>query len=263
MSNIAKMFETLRNEKKKGLITFVTAGDPDLATTVLLVKGMVNAGADLVELGIPYSDPIAEGPVIQAANGRALKHNIRLNDVFASVRTLRKSVSVPFVFLLYYNCVVQYGLERFVRECESAGVDGLIIPDLPFEEQGDFKPLCQKHGVDLVTMVAPNSEARIPAIVKQATGFLYCVSSLGVTGMRSNYATDFKKFFKSISRHSSLPKALGFGVSGPEQVRELKQYCDAIIVGSAIVKRIGESPSKEAAVKRVVKFTRELRKALD
>ncbi|MFH0920481.1 MAG: tryptophan synthase subunit alpha [Fibrobacterota bacterium] len=263
MSRIEDKFMVLKKKGRKALITFVTAGDPDLAVTEALVLEMEKQGADIIELGVPYSDPIAEGPVIQVANVRALKNSVRLPDLFALVSRLRQKTDVPLLFLLYYNSILQYGSERFFAEGRNAGLDGLIVPDLPFEERGELGDLPARHGIDLIRMISPVSEERIDRIVRGATGFLYCVSSLGVTGVREGFSTDFEDFFSKIRRHSSLPTALGFGISTPDHVRSLKAYADGLIVGSAIVRRVGESASPAQALEKVGGFVRELRKAMD
>lgn len=263
MSRIESKFSALKQQRKKALITFVTAGDPDLATTEKLVLAMEKAGADIIELGVPYSDPIAEGPVIQAANVRALKTNVRLDDLFGLIKRLRGRTQIPLLFLLYYNSVLQYGPERFFLACKEAGLDGLIIPDLPFEERGELGDLPQRFGVDVITMISPVSEERIGRIAQNATGFLYCVSSLGVTGVRKDFTTDFADFFAKIRKHSSLPTAIGFGISTPEHVQALKGFADGLIIGSAIVKRVGESKSAEEAVERVGGYVKELKIAME
>jgi len=264
MSNrIDTMFRRQKEKKRKALITFVTAGDPDLETTRQLVLAMAESGADLVELGVPYSDPIAEGPVIQAANLRALRHDVRLDTLFRLVADIRQDSQIPIVFLLYVNCILQYGRERFFQSCAAAGVDGVIIPDLPFEESGEIHSFSQAEGVHLIRMVAPTSRNRISKIAAGAEGFLYCVSSLGVTGMRSEFKTDFAEFFAQIDAAKAAPSAVGFGISSPDQVRQLRGYTDGVIVGSAIVKKVAEAATPAAAVAAVSDFTRQLRQALD
>jgi tryptophan synthase alpha chain len=267
-NRIDQKFQQQLNQGKKALITFVTAGDPDLATTRRLVMAMAEAGADLVELGVPYSDPIAEGPVIQAANTRALKNDVRIDRLFELAADLRKSpgkrnTDIPLVFLLYVNCILQYGKARFLDQCAAKGIDGLIIPDLPYEESEEIAAETRRTGVRLIRLVAPSSAGRIETIARQAEGFLYCVSSLGVTGIRSSFHTDFENFFGHINRFKTAPSAIGFGISSPAQVRELKKYCDGVIVGSAIVQKIAESGSPDRAVASVGEFVRSLRIALD
>lgn len=263
MSRIADKFNQLGKVNKKALITFITAGDPDLGTTKALVKEMAAKGADIIELGIPYSDPIAEGPAIQAANSRAMVHGIRIKDVMKAVREMREEVDVPILYLLYYNCILQYGAAAFLGDCVAAGVDGLIIPDLPFEEKEELEEIASKYPVDLITMVAPTSRDRIEKIARNAKGFLYCVSSLGVTGVRSSFETDFEEFFSHIDRFTQIPKAIGFGISTPEHIRRLKGYCEGLIVGSAIVRQVEQSPTPGEAVKNVGEFVRTLREAMD
>lgn len=260
---IAQMFAEKKKQGKKALITFVTAGDPDIGTTQELVLAMERAGADLVELGVPFSDPVAEGPVIQAANIRALSKGLRTDGIFAAVTSLRQKTQIPLVFLMYVNCIFRYGTERFFDNCVRAGVDGVIVPDLPYEEKDELAPAAKSHGVKLISLVAPTSEERVARIACDAEGFLYCVSSLGVTGMRSHFDTDFEEFFARINRSVRVPTALGFGISGPEQVRKLKQYADGVIVGSAIVRLVGAAPDAPDAVRSVSEFTASLRRALD
>lgn len=260
---IGVAFERRRAEGRKALITFITAGDPDLATTERLVDAMIDEGADLVELGIPYSDPIAEGPVIQAANERALKNGIRMGHVFALASRLRVRTEVPLVLLLYVNVIVQYGADRFFSDCRTSGIDGVIVPDLPFEERGEIETDAARHGIAMIRMVSPLSEARIRMIADGAEGFLYCVSSLGVTGTRTSFETDFESFFRTIDASSRIPTALGFGISDGAQVRAVRRYADGVIVGSAMVRTIAGAGDADEAVARCRAFTRELRTALD
>ena len=235
MSNIAKAF---RNGK--AFIPFITCGDPDLETTAKLVRVMADNGADLIELGIPFSDPTAEGPVIQEASLRALTAGTTTDKIFDLVRELRKDVTVPMVFMTYANVVFSYGAERFISACAVVGIDGLILPDIPYEEKGEFDPICQKYGVDLISLIAPTSEDRIAVIAKEAKGFLYVVSSLGVTGVRSEITTDIGAMISIIRAHSDIPCAVGFGISTPEQAKKMTEEADGAIVGSAIVKLIAK-----------------------
>lgn len=260
---IAAMFEAKKRAGRKALITFVTAGDPTPGATLRLVPAMEQAGADLIELGIPFSDPVAEGPVIQAADLRALKNGLRIDGVFDMVRTLRETTQVPLVFLMYINCVFNYGPDAFFRKCAETGVDGVIIPDLPFEEKDEAAPFAARHGVKLISLVAPTSEDRTARIASAAEGFLYCVSSLGVTGERSSFTTDFDAFFAPINRSAKVPTALGFGISTPEQVKSLKKYADGVIVGSAVVRLVGAAKNEDEAVRDVSGFVKTLRGALD
>ncbi len=231
MSNIKKAFE-----KGKAFIAFLTCGDPDLETTARAVRAAVENGADLIELGIPFSDPTAEGPVIQGANIRALSGGITTDKIFDFVRELRRDIKTPMVFMTYANVVFSYGAEKFISTCREIEIDGLILPDLPFEEKGEFQPLCNQYGVDLVSLVAPTSKNRIAMIAKEAEGFLYIVSSLGVTGVRSQIRTDLASIVDVVRQNTKIPCAVGFGISTPEQAKEMAAVSDGAIVGSAIVK---------------------------
>jgi tryptophan synthase alpha chain len=264
MSNrIENMFEIKKEENKKALITFITAGDPDLDITYDLVLAMEKAGADLVELGVPYSDPVAEGPVIQAANARALKNDVRLDKLFELVFKLREKTNLPLVFLLYVNSILQYGKEQFFESCKVNGLDGVIIPDLPYEESDEIYMSAKEKDIKLIRLVTPASKERIKMIASKAEGFLYCVSSLGVTGVRSNFKTDFESFFDVINQFKTAPAAIGFGISTPEQIKELKSYCDGVIVGSAIVKKIATAKNNTEAIKNVFDFVKTLKEALN
>ncbi|MBQ6589302.1 MAG: tryptophan synthase subunit alpha [Butyrivibrio sp.] len=229
----------------KAFIAFITCGDPDLETTKEAVIAAVNGGADLIELGIPFSDPTAEGPVIQGANLRALSGGVTTDKIFDFVVDLRKSVSVPMVFMTYANVVFSYGSEEFIKRCNEIGMDGLILPDLPFEEKEEFEEVCNKYDVDLVSLIAPTSEKRISMIAKEAKGFIYVVSSLGVTGTRSSITTDLDSIVKLIRESSDVPCAIGFGISTPEQASKYSKIADGVIVGSAIIKLL-EKHGKDA-----------------
>ena len=231
MSNIHKAFEN-----GKAFIPFITCGDPDLATTAAVVRAAVANGADLIELGIPFSDPTAEGPVIQGANLRALSGGVRTDQIFDLVRQLRTDVTVPMVFMTYANVVFSYGAEKFIATCREIGIDGLILPDLPFEEKGEFLPLCRQYGVDLISLIAPTSRERISMIAAEAEGFLYIVSSLGVTGTRTEITTDLDAIVRGVRQNTEIPCAIGFGISTPEQARKMAAVSDGAIVGSAIIK---------------------------
>lgn len=235
MGNIQKAFQN-----GKAFIPFITCGDPDLETTAACVRAMVDAGANLVELGIPFSDPTAEGPVIQEANERALAAGTTTDKVFDLVRDLRRDVHVPMVFMTYANVVFSYGAERFISTCAEIGIDGLILPDVPFEEKDDFAPLCAQYGLDLVSMIAPTSENRIASIAQEASGFIYVVSSLGVTGVRSEIKTDIGSMVQVIRENTDAPCAVGFGISTPEQAAKMASVADGAIVGSAIVKLVAK-----------------------
>jgi len=246
MSNIKSAFES-----GKAFIPFITCGDPDLDTTAKIVRAMEKNGADLIELGIPFSDPTAEGPVIQEANIRALSAGTTTDKVFDMVRQLRSgsdAVKVPMVFMTYANVVFSYGAEKFISTCANIGIDGLILPDIPYEEKGEFVEITRKYGLDLVSLIAPTSEGRITKIASEAEGFIYVVSSLGVTGVRSRITTDIGSVCSAIKASSSVPCAIGFGISTPEQARDMAQYADGVIVGSAIVKLIAANGRDSAPV---------------
>lgn len=233
MSNIKKAFEN-----RKALIAFVTCGDPDLETTAKVVRAAVENGADLIELGIPFSDPTAEGPVIQGANLRALRGGITTDKIFAFVKELRRDVKVPMVFMTYANVVFSYGAEKFISTCRDIGIDGFILPDLPYEEKEEFLPTCRQYDVDLISLIAPTSENRISMIAREAEGFIYIVSSLGVTGTRSEIKTDLASIVNVVRENTKVPCAIGFGISTPEQAKKMADISDGAIVGSAIVKLI-------------------------
>lgn len=231
MSNIRKAFE-----QGKAFIAFITCGDPDLETTAAAVRAAVANGADLIELGIPFSDPTAEGPVIQGANIRALNGGVTTDKIFDLVRDLRSDVTVPMVFMTYANVVFSYGAETFISTCKEIGIDGLILPDIPYEEKEEFLPICHQYDVELISLIAPTSENRISMIAKEAEGFLYIVSSLGVTGTRSEIKTDLKSIVDVVRQNTDIPCAIGFGISTPEQAGKMAAISDGAIVGSAIVK---------------------------
>ena len=232
-------------ENGKAFIPFITCGDPDLETTAAAVRAAAENGADLIELGIPFSDPTAEGPVIQGANIRALKGGIKTDNVFELVRELRTDVTVPMVFMTYANVVFSYGAEKFISTCAEIGIDGLILPDIPFEEKDEFLPVCRRYDVALISLIAPTSENRIGMIAKEAEGFIYIVSSLGVTGMRSEINTDLEAIVSIIRQNTDVPCAIGFGISTPEQAKKMAAVADGAIVGSAIVKLL-EKHGKDA-----------------
>lgn len=255
MSKIKEAFEN-----KKAFIAFVTCGDPDLETTMAVVREAVANGASLIELGIPFSDPTAEGPVIQGANLRALTGGVTTDKIFDMVRSLRQDVKVPMVFMTYANVVFSYGAERFLSTCKEIGMDGIILPDLPYEEKEEFLPLCHTYGVDLISLIAPTSENRIAMIAKEAEGFLYIVSSLGVTGTRSEIKTDLKSIVDVVRQNTDIPCAIGFGISTPEQAQKMAAISDGAIVGSAIVKII-EKYGKESPA-YVGEYVKEMTEAM-
>ena len=255
MSNIRKAFEN-----GKAFIAFITCGDPDLATTAEAVKEAVRNGADLIELGIPFSDPTAEGPVIQGANIRALKGGVTTDKIFDFVRKLRKEVTVPMVFMTYANVVFSYGSEKFIAICKEIGMDGLILPDVPFEEKEEFQSICDRYDIDFISLIAPTSENRIAMIAKEAKGFLYIVSSLGVTGTRTEIKTDLSSIVEVVRQNTDVPCAIGFGISTPEQAKKMAGLSDGAIVGSAII-RLLEKYGTEAP-KYVGEYVKSMKNAI-
>ena len=227
--------------KGKAFIPFITCGDPSLEVTEQLVYAMEEAGADLIELGIPFSDPTAEGPVIQAANVRALSGGVTTDKVFEMVEKIRKNSSIPMVFMTYANVVFSYGTERFVKKAAEVGMDGLILPDVPFEEKEEFDGICKEYGLDLISLIAPTSHERISMIAKEAQGFVYCVSSSGGYRVwRSQITTDIGAMVDLVKKAKDIPCAVGFGISNPEQAKKMAGQSDGVIVGSAIVKLCGQ-----------------------
>lgn len=226
-------------KNKKAFIAYLMAGDPNLEVSAKYILTAQDAGADLVEIGIPFSDPIAEGEIIQAAGIRALAAGTRLDGIFEMVASIKDAMRIPMVFMTYLNPVFVYGYDRFFARCEQIGICGIIIPDLPFEEQGEVKRSAGKYGVEVVTLVAPTSEKRIAEIARSAQGFIYLVSSMGVTGVRREITTDLSAIVSEIRKHSRVPVAIGFGISTPEQVKQYSQIADGVIVGSALVNIIG------------------------
>lgn len=264
MSRIYQCLEELRQQGKKALIPFITAGDPDLAGTVELARVLAGAGADIIELGVPFSDPLADGPVIQQSSGRALAAGTNLPGILAAVREIKNSCQTPVVLMGYYNPFYKYGLWRFVRDASRAGVDGLIVPDLPLEEAGPLDRMALEEGLDLIYLVAPTTtEPRLEKVASRARGFIYCVSVTGVTGARQEINTDLGEFTGRVRRFTSLPLAVGFGIAGPGQAARVAEHCDAVVVGSALVRIIGESCSLSEAGAAVGQLVGRLREALD
>lgn len=241
MSRIEEAFQN-----HKAFIAFITVGDPDLETTERVVHAAVENGADLIELGIPFSDPTAEGPVIMEADEVALKAGTTTDKVFELTKKLRKTITVPMVYMTYANVVFSYGCEKFAQKAADAGIDGLILPDVPYEEKEEFTEVFDRYGLDLISMIAPTSEDRIAMIAKEAKGFIYIVSSLGVTGTRSEITTDISAMTDLVKKNTEVPCAVGFGISTPEQAAKMAELSDGAIVGSAIIKIIAKY-GKEAA----------------
>ena len=255
MSNIKRAFD-----HGKAFIAFITCGDPDLATTAACVREAVRGGADLIELGIPFSDPTAEGPVIQAANERAIKDGVTTDGIFQLVQELRKDVTVPMVFMTYANVVYSYGIKRFFERCVETGIDGMILPDVPYEEKEEFAPACRARGLAFISLIAPTSENRVAMIAKEAEGFLYIVSSMGVTGVRSEITTDIGGMVKLVRENTSIPCAVGFGISTPAQAKQMADLSDGAIVGSAIVRLIAEHGKN--APKHVYEYVKSMKEGM-
>ncbi len=260
MNRIEKALSELKNKNEKALIPFVTAGDPDIETTEKLVLEMFENGADIIEIGVPFSDPVAEGKVIQAASLRSLNQGTNLNGIFGMVERLRQKTDKPLLLMMYINTIFRFGTEKFFELCREKGIDGVIVPDLPYEEKGEIAPYAEKNGIIPISLVAPTSHQRIATIASEAKGFLYCVSSTGVTGTRSKFTTNFDEFFGEIKKSCLVPAMVGFGISNPEQAAKMSGYCDGVIVGSAIVKIVEEYGMD--SVKKVGEFVKSLKNAI-
>ena len=260
---IEKRLAELRKNGEKALIPFITAGDPDMATTVKLVLAMAEAGADVIELGVPFTDPVADGPAIQRASIRSLAGGTTLGSILEAVKQIRQQSEVPLVLMTYYNPVFRYGIDKFVSEAAEAGVNGLIVPDSPLEEATPLGEPARAKGIALINLVAPNTpEERIEKITAQAGGFIYCVSSLGVTGVRQAIRTDIANFINRVRKYTALSVAVGFGISGPSQAAEMSQYCDAVIVGSALVNLIEANATSGELVELLAGKVRGLKAAM-
>lgn len=255
MSNTKKAFD-----HGKAFIPFVTAGDPDLETTERLILAMANAGADLIEIGIPFSDPVAEGIVIQRADERALASGTTTDKIFDLVKRLRTVTDVPLALMTYINPIFVYGSEKFMSKCKETGIDSVIVPDLPFEEKDELLPSCAQYGIDLISLIAPTSKERITTIAKEAQGFVYCVSSLGVTGVRSEITTDIGAMVSHVKASQNIPCAVGFGISTPQQAKQMAAVADGVIVGSAIVRLVEEHGRQSVPI--VEDYVRSMKAAL-
>lgn len=244
----------------KALITFITGGDPNIEVTQDLILAIERAGADIIEIGIPFSDPAADGPVIQLANERGLKSATNTDSIFDMIVKVKAKSKIPLVLLTYYNIVYKYGKDRFLEKCNKVGIDGIIVADLPYEEREEILPTCNKYNIDLIPLIAPTSKDRIKMIAKEAKGFVYCVSSLGVTGVRSNITTDIKAMVDSVKSVSDIPCAIGFGIATKEQAKELAPYADGIIIGSAIVDIIAKYGEKSP--EQVYQYVKKIKNAI-
>ncbi len=263
MNRIDRAFEAARGEGRAALVLFLTAGDPDLETTARLVPALAEAGADLIEIGIPHSDPIAEGPTIQAASQRALERGTSLPQILEVCREIRRETDVPLLFMGYLNNVLGHGPERLVQDCAAIGIDGLIVADAPYEEAAELQAASDAKGVHRVLMVAPTSTPeRVIQIATRSRGFVYCVSVTGVTGERAALPVDLRELVARVKRTTTTPVAVGFGIATPEQAAEVGRLADGVIVGSALVKRIGEAATHADALAEAARFTRALARSL-
>lgn len=255
---MTKISDAFKNGK--AFIGFITGGDPDIETTEKLLYTMSESGADLIEIGIPFSDPIAEGPVIQAASERALAAGCTTDKLFDLVAKVSPNLDTPIVFMTYINPIYTYGKEKFMSKCKECGIQGIIVPDLPYEEKDELTPECNKYGIDLISLIAPTSHERITMIAKEAKGFVYCVSSLGVTGVRSEITTDISAMTDLVRKSTDIPCAIGFGISTPEQAKKMSADADGVIVGSAIVKIVAQY-GKDSA-EHVAEYVRSMKEAI-
>lgn len=256
MNRIDQCFQQLKAAGRKALITFITAGDPDMDTTEKTAEAMFKAGADIIELGVPFSDPIAEGVTIQKSSARSLAGGTTLDAIFDCVSRLRARTEKPLILMMYLNTIYAYGTERFFSICAQRGIDGVIVPDMPYEEREEILPFAEKYNIHNINLVSPASHDRIKTIAADSEGFLYCVSANGVTGVRSEFNTDFDSFFSLIRGNAKCPCCVGFGISGPEKAREMAAYCDGVIVGSAIVRIMEENGTDSP--EKVAEFTKAL-----
>ena len=246
MNRIDATFNNLKNQNRKAVIPFVVNGDPSVEDTVEIVLNLEKSGANIVEIGVPFSDPLADGKVIQNAYARALRGNgngkgVKVRDVFTCGKKIREKSEIPLIIMIYYNLIYHYGVENFIKDAREAGFDGLIVPDIPLEERSELKEKCEYMGIFLIPLVAPTSKERILEITKNAKGFVYCVSSNGTTGERAKLSSNIKDYLEDIRNNTEVPICLGFGISSKEIVQEVKDYCDGVIVGSAVVRRLSEN----------------------
>lgn len=262
-NRITEKFQELNGSGKKGLITYLTAGDPDLETDIEIASVMESAGADLIEIGIPFSDPVADGPSIQQASIRSLAKGISMFRIIETIGKMRQRVKAPLIIMTYYNPIFQYGLERFAADAVLAGVDGLIVPDLPFEESGQLFDFADSAGLCLIQLVAPTTtDSRMKKIFSRSRGFVYCISVNGITGMRNEINTDLSALTDRISKYTTLPIAIGFGIGGPLQAAMVAPYCDAVVVGSALVDTIANAKDSQTMFFQVNSLIKDIKLAL-
>lgn len=252
MNRIESKFEQLKNNNKKALITYICAGDPSIEDTEKFVYILEQSGSDIIELGIPFSDPLADGPVIQEAGIRSLQGGFKLSKFFDCVKKIRTNSEIPLVTMVYYSTIFGYGKEKFISNCVESGIDGIIIPDLPYEEYEEIQPLIDKTDLCMIPLVAVTSEQRISMLVKNAKGFIYCVSSLGVTGERSSFHNKVNEFLQEVKKNTNIPIAVGFGISKKEDVERFNKYADGVIVGSAVVRTIHDNNGDADKIKEFI-----------
>jgi tryptophan synthase alpha chain len=259
MNRIIDKFNTLKENKEKAFITYMMAGYPNLTTTKDLILEQAKAGVDVIEIGVPFSDPLADGPVIQEVGYQAVQNYVTIHEVFSLVEDARKDTEVPLILMLYYNTVLYYGVEKFIKACVQVGVDGLIIPDLPLEEQDEILEHLDTDDLILIQLIAPTSLKRLPELLAKAKGFIYCISSLGVTGQKDGFHSTLKDFLTTLRGQTDLPLMLGFGISQPEDMNPFKDNLDGVIVGSAFLKKLMNDPED---IEGVVKWAGDFKKAI-
>lgn len=258
-NRIDSKFQQLKEKRKKAMIAFVTSGYPSVEQSKDIILKMAMSGADIIELGIPYSDPIADGAVIQEASSKVLKDGLKIKDIMKMVAEIRKKTEIPLVYMVYFGCIYKYGIERFMVDSKLVGIDGIIIPDLPLEERKGVVKIADEHGIYIIPLIAPTSEERIKDIVEGAKGFIYCVSTNGVTGVRSSITTDINYYTNLVSKFTDVPKCIGFGISNADMADKVKDYFDGVIIGSAIMKII---ENKEDVVEKVGEFVLQIKNVL-
>ncbi len=241
MNRIQQVLTDKKQLKQKSFIGYLTAGDPDIHKLEPLLYALEEGGCDVIEIGVPFSDPLADGPVIQAAGQRSIDNGTNIYKIFEVLKKCRKNIQAPIAFLVYFNTLTVYGVEAFVKECESVGIDGLIIPDLPYEEQGELTQFLDQNKVALIPFATPTSKDRMAFTLKEGSGFVYTVSSMGVTGRASDFYSDLDNYIKAVHSYATIPVAIGFGISTKEDVKRMSQLADAVIVGTAIVTHIHEN----------------------
>ncbi len=264
MSKISEKFKSLQEEGRKALIPYITAGDPSFEATEEMIYSLEEGGADIIELGIPYSDPLADGPVLQKSAGRALSGGVKIRGIFALVEKVRKNTQIPLVFLTYYNCIYNYGIENFINDCNNTGVNGIIMPDLPPEESKCYKEKAHRRDIDTIYLLAPTSaNERIKIVAASTSGFIYCVSLTATTGARDSLSSGLKDFISRVRKETELPLCVGFGISSPQQAKEVVSFADGVIVGSALVEQL-EGLSQIDSFKNTARsYIQSIRKAMD